>query len=228
MFVIMGFIVYTMALNLIKPMMRAMFEYKPTTCTVMDNKILQSYSGRTTSYDANFLLSYQVANQNYSHWARGVSDSYSLKLLSEDALARYKIGKVYPCWYDPNEPETVVLKRPFDFSQGILLNGMDILYSVFFPVLVFIWLRILFRLVQWLKGEKTRAIPQAFVSAAPEEKPLFADKTTAQIEPMPLQKLKALPKRFKLIGIKIVVIVLVVTIHYLPLDVIKKSFSFLF
>ena len=47
---------------------------------------------------------------------------------SEKVLARFEVGKNYPCWYDPDDPGRVVLERDYS-AFGLLFAGLGLLLS---------------------------------------------------------------------------------------------------
>ncbi len=96
---------------------RRFVSYERTTCTLLDKKIGHSMgsTGRMKSSIFGPLVSVRYAARGKKIVSAGspaVSGLSSKKLDSaEKRLARYELGKSYPCWFDPKDPQEFVLTR---------------------------------------------------------------------------------------------------------------------
>ncbi len=96
---------------------RRFVSYKRTTCTLLDKKIGHSIrsTGRMRSPTFGPLVSVKYmarGREIVSAGSPSVSGSTSKKSDSaERRLARYELGKSYPCWFDPEDPRVFVLTR---------------------------------------------------------------------------------------------------------------------
>ncbi len=94
------------------PDWRANFAFYPTTCTVVDKRIDQYPEGTAVRCRPEFLIEYTVAGTQYKVWTYDVARPYtSDEAFCQQAIEQFDVGKQYPCWYDPHEPEHAVLIR---------------------------------------------------------------------------------------------------------------------
>jgi hypothetical protein len=96
---------------------RRFVSYERTTCTLLDKKLGHSMgsTGRMKSSIFGPLVSVRYSARGKEIVSAGspaVSGLTSKKLSSaEKRLARYELGKSYPCWFDPEDPWVFVLTR---------------------------------------------------------------------------------------------------------------------
>ncbi len=86
-------------------------QYSETMCRVVSKKLLD-YRFIVQWYRADFLVSYTVKHIQYRRWvsANGLDKSYFTDVSDqEDILSRYHVGGNYACYYNPHDPEVVVL-----------------------------------------------------------------------------------------------------------------------
>lgn len=115
-----------------------------TNCTV-NNKQLATRGHVVHSYRANFLVTYTVNGINYRSWVTGngldqafFSDQDS----QQAALDQFEINASYPCWYNPETPQIVVLVLRHDWASTLPLLIPSVLaliaaYYVLLNILLF-------------------------------------------------------------------------------------------
>ena len=115
---------------------RRFVSYERTTCTLLDKKIGHSRgsTGRMKSSIFGPLVSVRYVARGKEIVSAGppaVSGLTSKKSSSaEKRLARYELGKSFPCWFDPEDPRVFVLTR--SPSWGWYLLGIVPLGFFFF------------------------------------------------------------------------------------------------
>lgn len=102
------------------PQWKTVQEYVPGECTVLETRIQSregTEEGKETLYRPEVRISLIVEQVPYIIW------TYEANTLSAEAgfsfdrdsageiLESFEIGKAYPCWYPPRNPEKAVLKR---------------------------------------------------------------------------------------------------------------------
>lgn len=97
--------------------------YRETTCTILGKRLKESRAskGRRT-YAPEFTFRYQVNGRDctctgYDSWPISSSGRKD----KEKLLARYEVGKSYPCWYDPQRPERAALVRKVSWIYLVAL-----------------------------------------------------------------------------------------------------------
>jgi hypothetical protein len=107
----LGLILY----NLVIPEWRVNHEFLPAVCTVLRKNIAEKEGENGTTYLAEIEVEYHVGGNAYRHWTYSIdnlSDVYSSGKDDKQAiLDRFAIGAEVPCWYDPANPDQVVLVR---------------------------------------------------------------------------------------------------------------------
>ena len=100
---------------LVIPEWRANHVFTETTCTVLDRRLKKSETGNGTLYRPEIRVRFAVAGTTYIvgtydiHSQRG---NFTLSEGDTSAIAdRFMPGEEYPCWYDPSDPNIVVLSR---------------------------------------------------------------------------------------------------------------------
>lgn len=94
------------------PDRRVRSTFVETNCTLI-SKILNTHGGIVQGYRADFFLSYKTADgRDFKRWAygNGLDDTFAeTSGRSSAILSQYEVGGEYPCYYDPTNPEQVVL-----------------------------------------------------------------------------------------------------------------------
>jgi len=107
--------------------LRVFTSYERTTCTVLDKKFGSSKgsSGILESTIFGPLVSVRYAAKGKEIVSAGPparNAALSNKLRSaEKRLARYELGRSYPCWFDPEDPLEFVLTRSPSWDWYLLL-----------------------------------------------------------------------------------------------------------
>jgi hypothetical protein len=103
------------------PVVRANFAYVANVCTVLDKRLDESMGDEGPTYRPEFLIEYEVAGQKYRTWTYKAFKFYSSgKAGKQEVLDGFVVGKQYPCWYDPADPNQAVLVRDFQWLEVIL------------------------------------------------------------------------------------------------------------
>lgn len=82
-----------------------------TSCQIM-SKQLATIGHVIHRYRASFLVNYAVNDIHYESWVtgNGLDQSYFHERSPQEAvLASFQVNSSYPCWYDPQAPQIVVL-----------------------------------------------------------------------------------------------------------------------
>jgi hypothetical protein len=129
MFVCIASIRYGCYVN-IDPDKKVRETFKLTDCFLLSKK-LASKGHVFTQYRADFRVSYNVNNVQYTKWISGngldvyfTHDNQS----QENILSRFDNGNTYPCWYNPEDHQQVVL---------VSRKNWTAIYSLIVPVIIF-------------------------------------------------------------------------------------------
>lgn len=109
--------------QIVLPQWRANYQFLETQGLALRKRIGESQSGGSPVYRAEILLEYETAGQTHESWAYSdASAAFSSgREAKQEFLDGYEIGRSYPCWYDPEEPTTVCLKRGYDWLAWTML-----------------------------------------------------------------------------------------------------------
>ncbi len=91
--------------------------FQPTECFLESKKLNARYP-TLHRYRADFLITYTVNGVQYTHWVSGNGLNRSFthdKTVQEHLLAQFNIGNMYPCKYNPNDPQVAVLVERHDW-----------------------------------------------------------------------------------------------------------------
>lgn len=128
-----GFMFYFTFLNLF-PDKYTTTKFQSANALLLDKKMM--YRNHVIPrYRADFLISYNVNNVQYNRWvsANGLDQSYHLnKNRQEHLLGKFSIGKTYPCYYNPKNPEIALLLFRYDWSPFLYVIFLLILSCVMF------------------------------------------------------------------------------------------------
>src|SRR5260370_21445360 len=113
--------------------------YAEGRCTILSKKLLADSmrddssitgTGYTTIYRPNLTFNVQTSDGNsYKTNGYDVTRNYSSDESVEQAiLDSYRVGRVYPCWYDPAQPSQAVLNR--DVAAGPFIFGVAFFRAV--------------------------------------------------------------------------------------------------
>jgi hypothetical protein len=99
--------------------------FRPATGTVVAKRIdplKYIDEGPQTSYEPVVLLSVPLRDRVVTGRAT-LPGTRSSPQEAEAAMAGYLIGQSYPCWYDPADPQSVVLSREVHWQSWVALAG---------------------------------------------------------------------------------------------------------
>jgi len=104
-------------------------------CEILGRQIIEEERRHKTStkapgrskrmqYRPEFHIRYEVAGRELEArtW-RIVESSSTSKASQEKVLARFEVGRSYPCWYDPADPARAVLEKGASMG-GILFTAL--------------------------------------------------------------------------------------------------------
>ncbi len=137
------------------PEFRANRQFAQTKCDVVAKRLIERKAADDTSsatYLPEMRIRYDADGQRRYMWTYDVARTYSPdKEAVQAILDRFEIGKRYDCWYDPIDPQMVVLVRGY--------SGW--LYLLLLIPLSFISIGgggLLFTLMQWNASAERRSL----------------------------------------------------------------------
>lgn len=136
--------------------MRRMVE---TRCTILDSRLTEEQSpemksvrrngrleqvptGRLISqFKPEFLVRYDAAGSSFERWAYRSPRfaGFAERNQAEQVIQQYSPGQQYPCWYDPQDPEVVVLDTGGGFAGVVGMVVMAVIVfgsAAAFPILM--------------------------------------------------------------------------------------------
>ena len=103
--------------QLILPVWRANTVYVAHTCVVLDKRVAESRGDDGSTYRPEIQIRYTVAGREYTTWAYDAAKIYSSgRDGKQKIIDQFQAGREYPCWYDPTDPEKVVLVRGYSWT----------------------------------------------------------------------------------------------------------------
>lgn len=121
----------------ILPDVNAWFYYHVTNCSVLSKRLITHHHG-WQRYRADFLLSYNVEDAEYHRWisVNGLDRHYSHAFnFQNNYFAHFQVGQDYICFYNPQDPQSVIL---LPRSAWLTPIGCAWLIALFFFILIFI------------------------------------------------------------------------------------------
>jgi hypothetical protein len=105
------------------PELRANRDFVEHRARLIDKRLDEQPASDGTEYAPRFRLQFTVDERSYLPWAsHDVTDLHTRdRERSETLLAKFDVGKEYPCWYDPRNPERVVLARGYRWFSWLML-----------------------------------------------------------------------------------------------------------
>jgi len=136
-FLCIGFIGYIYEENIL-PDKTVAETYHVTSCTVL-NKMLTTKDSVVPRYRADFLLAYAIDGRQYKSTVSGNGLDYAFttdQASQEEILAEFDINAAYPCWYNPEHPQMLVLVLRHSWSSTFPLAvpsviALIMLYYIF-------------------------------------------------------------------------------------------------
>jgi hypothetical protein len=148
-----GSVLTTMLFTLVIPEWRVNHEYAEHTCKIVGKRLAETESQDGPLYRAEFQIEYTINGVEYRIWTYAVSNIYSSGRESKQAiLSRFSLGDTATCWYDPIDPERVVLVRGYSWW----------IYLVIIVPVAFIVIGaggLIYTLLHWGKSAERRAAP---------------------------------------------------------------------
>lgn len=120
--------------------------FQQTDCFLISKK-LTVHGHLVRRYRADFLVSYNVNGVQYNRWVsgNGLDPSFARQAIpQQDILSRFAVGKTYPCWYDPKNPELSLLIFRHDWISTFNLIAPAILTVI----MLYYFLRTSFNLIK--------------------------------------------------------------------------------
>ena len=101
---------------LIIPEWRVNHGFVEQPCKVIETRVAEIESEKGILFQPEVKIEYEAGGVTYSsktydihHATRGTRDE------AQAAIGRFVVGQSYPCWYDPADPQTVVLVRGYQW-----------------------------------------------------------------------------------------------------------------
>jgi hypothetical protein len=137
------------------PEWRVNHEFVPHTCKVLNKRIAEKDSEDGPVYRAEVNIEYQIGgvvhDDIWTYSVENLSDIYSAGKDEKQAiLDRFPIGAEVPCWYDPANPQRVVLVRGLS-SWIYLLAAVPVVFIIVGAG------GIIYAIVHWGKSAEHRA-----------------------------------------------------------------------
>lgn len=111
----------------LRPEYRVNQEFKQTNCRIIDKRLIVARDRSGTVYRPEFHINYEVNGRQYDIWTYNITaESTSGRASKEEILNNFEIGRTYPCWYDPLDPQVAVLVRGYS-TFGFILAGFGML-----------------------------------------------------------------------------------------------------
>ncbi len=111
--------VVAFVLLLVVPEWRVNHQYEKQTCEVVEKRSEEKIGADGTVYPAGLKIKHQIGVKTYLPW---VYDHGGKEGDKKTLLQRYSVGEQYTCWYDPGDPNVVVLQR--GYSWWLWLVGL--------------------------------------------------------------------------------------------------------
>lgn len=129
--VAVGFVFLAIAYSTyVRPEYRVNQEFKQTEGRIIDKRLLIAQDRNGTVYRPEFHVNYEVDGRTYNVWTYNITaDTTSHRASQEEILNNYEIGRSYPCWYDPLDPQVAVLVRGYS-AFGFILAGFGLLVTL--------------------------------------------------------------------------------------------------
>lgn len=105
-------------------------KYLPNSGEVLDKRLAahtfdRDVRGRKVGthelYRPEIKIRYEVNSRAFEVWAYDGSSMYSDRDTQQAVLDSFEVGAIYPCWYDPEHPDKVVLERGTSLGAYLFL-----------------------------------------------------------------------------------------------------------
>lgn len=125
---------------LLIPQWRVNHAFVEHTCTVLDKRLAEREGESGSLYRPEIQIEYRIGDVEHVAWAYDFHGAYSSGRDRKQAiLNRFVVGEEYLCWYDPADPEVVVLRRGTSWWIWLILivpvsfiaiGGGGVIYAV--------------------------------------------------------------------------------------------------
>jgi len=122
------------------PDLRVNQQFVEQKCLVLQTRCGEQDVNGTSTYRPEVRILYEVDGTSYRTWTYDIAGVYSRdRQQQQKLLEQFKPGQEYPCWYDPTDPNRVVLVRGYTWSgwlllllplSFIILGGAGLVYTV--------------------------------------------------------------------------------------------------
>ena len=107
-------------LTVVVPEWRANHEFVAHTCIVLDKRLGERDSEEGKLYRPEVQIEYEVDGTKYRHWTYDIGAAYAAGREAQlTRLADFEVDaaqpRPYPCWYDPLDPNIVVVVRGYSW-----------------------------------------------------------------------------------------------------------------
>ncbi|HET6881198.1 MAG TPA: DUF3592 domain-containing protein [Pirellulales bacterium] len=105
------------------PEVRANRDFVEQAARLIDKRLDQQPSRDGALFAPRFRLQFTAQGRTHTPWAMyDVTDLHTRdRERSEELLARFEVGREYSCWYDPRNPDRVVLARGYTWFTWLML-----------------------------------------------------------------------------------------------------------
>ncbi|MBL9089777.1 MAG: DUF3592 domain-containing protein [Planctomycetaceae bacterium] len=149
-----GAILATIISQVTAPEWRANHEFRETRALVLAKRIAEQTHELKTMYRPEVTIRYPAGEKTYetaTYDATGVFTTERGE--SEKLLEAFDVGKEYPAWYDPQEPDSAVLVRGYSWIAWVLPLLPAAFVAVGIGGLIYVFLT-------WGKSAERRALLQ--------------------------------------------------------------------
>ncbi|MBI1904559.1 MAG: DUF3592 domain-containing protein [Planctomycetia bacterium] len=88
--------------------------FQENECVVLAKRVGTPTTGDHETYRPDILVRHVVDGMAYPRWTYDITRAYSHdRERAESALAEFQVGQTRPCWYDPRDPQRVVVVRGY-------------------------------------------------------------------------------------------------------------------
>jgi hypothetical protein len=102
------------AIVLLRPEWRVNRRFVENTCLLAAKREGTRVANGLVTYRPEFVYRHVVDGKEYLGRSYDITGAYTAdRAMVQATLARFEVGKSYPCWYDPQDPNVVVLRRGY-------------------------------------------------------------------------------------------------------------------
>lgn len=123
--VVCSFFCIKLMLAIIIPDQMVTQNFIMTNCQILTSKITTNAHAWLYKYRTDFLVKYNVQDHDQLAWSggSGIRRDYFFSYQQQlDSLNKFKVGEIYPCWYDPNNRDSVALVVKYNWLSTLALT----------------------------------------------------------------------------------------------------------